>query len=76
MESLSEGFFVLRGKRVRKLVPQLIFIPVYWLFISAAAYRAVYQLVKAPHYWEKTEHGLYGGPVPDAARGGGGLGEN
>lgn len=56
--SLALGFFVLRGKRVRALVPQLIFIPIYWLFVSAAAYRAVYQLVKAPHYWEKTEHGL------------------
>jgi hypothetical protein len=56
--SLVLGFFVLRGKRVRSLAPQLVFIPIYWLFISAAAYRAVYQLVKAPHYWEKTEHGL------------------
>jgi cellulose synthase/poly-beta-1,6-N-acetylglucosamine synthase-like glycosyltransferase len=56
--SLALGFFVLRGKRVRRLVPQLVFIPVYWLLISAAAYRAVYQLIKAPHYWEKTEHGL------------------
>ena len=56
--SLALGFFALRGKRVRRLVPQLVFIPIYWLLISAAAYRAVYQLVKAPHYWEKTEHGL------------------
>jgi cellulose synthase/poly-beta-1,6-N-acetylglucosamine synthase-like glycosyltransferase len=56
--SLALGFFVLRGKRGRALIPQLAFIPVYWLFISAAAYRAVYQLVRAPHYWEKTEHGL------------------
>ena len=56
--SLALGFFALRGKRARGLVPQLVFIPVYWLLISAAAYRAVYQLVKAPHYWEKTEHGL------------------
>ncbi len=56
--SLALGLFVLRGKRARSLAPQLVFIPIYWLFISAAAYRAVYQLIKAPHYWEKTEHGL------------------
>ena len=56
--SLALGYFALRGNRVRRLVPQLIFIPVYWILISAAAYRAVYQLIKAPHYWEKTEHGL------------------
>ena len=30
--------------------------PVYWLAISFAAYRALLQLVRAPHYWEKTEH--------------------
>lgn len=57
--SLALGFFVLRGRRgLRALMPQLAFIPIYWLFISAAAYRAVYQLVRAPHFWEKTEHGL------------------
>jgi cellulose synthase/poly-beta-1,6-N-acetylglucosamine synthase-like glycosyltransferase len=31
--------------------------PVCWLLISAAAYRALYQLATAPYYWEKTEHG-------------------
>ncbi len=30
--------------------------PVYWLGISFAAYRALAQLVSAPYYWEKTEH--------------------
>lgn len=56
--SLALGAFTLKGRGVRKLAPQLIFIPIYWLFISAAAYRAVYQLITKPHYWEKTEHGV------------------
>ena len=56
--SLALGFFVLQDRRLRVLIPQLVFIPVYWLFISAACYRAVYQLITAPHYWEKTEHGV------------------
>lgn len=30
--------------------------PVYWLLISLAAYRALFQLVTAPYRWEKTEH--------------------
>lgn len=30
--------------------------PLYWLLISLAAYRALFQLVTAPHLWEKTEH--------------------
>jgi cellulose synthase/poly-beta-1,6-N-acetylglucosamine synthase-like glycosyltransferase len=31
---------------------------VYWLFISAAAYRGLWQLYRRPFYWEKTAHGL------------------
>jgi hypothetical protein len=30
--------------------------PLYWLAISLAAYRALWQLGRAPFYWEKTEH--------------------
>lgn len=56
--SLMLGFFVLQSRGVRKLIPQLVFIPFYWLLISAAAYRALYQLFTAPHFWEKTEHGV------------------
>lgn len=32
------------------------FIPLYWLAISVAAYRAVFELFHAPHHWEKTPH--------------------
>jgi hypothetical protein len=31
-------------------------IPIYWLLISAAAWRAVWQLLVAPSKWEKTRH--------------------
>jgi cellulose synthase/poly-beta-1,6-N-acetylglucosamine synthase-like glycosyltransferase len=31
---------------------------IYWLFISAAAYRGLWQLFRRPFYWEKTTHGL------------------
>ncbi|MEZ5844947.1 MAG: glycosyltransferase [Hyphomicrobiaceae bacterium] len=31
--------------------------PLYWLLISLAAYRALMQLARAPHLWEKTAHG-------------------
>lgn len=33
-------------------------IPIYWLLLSAAAWRAVWQLMRSPYHWEKTEHGL------------------
>ncbi|MGA7327524.1 MAG: hypothetical protein WBX25_24295 [Rhodomicrobium sp.] len=48
---------VLSARR-KGLLPYVIFIPVYWLYISAAAYRAVWQLIRNPFYWEKTEHGV------------------
>jgi cellulose synthase/poly-beta-1,6-N-acetylglucosamine synthase-like glycosyltransferase len=31
--------------------------PFYWLLHSIAAYRALWQLLTRPHYWEKTAHG-------------------
>lgn len=40
------------------LSPHVPFMPFYWLLISFAAYRALYQLIRAPFHWEKTEHGL------------------
>ena len=32
--------------------------PFYWLLHSIAAYKALWQLIFKPHYWEKTVHGL------------------
>lgn len=42
--------------------PMLVFcalqLPAYYFLMSIAAWRALWQLVTKPHYWEKTEHGL------------------
>jgi glycosyltransferase XagB len=35
-----------------------LFMPLTWLLMSAAAYRALYQLIRDPYLWEKTEHGV------------------
>jgi cellulose synthase/poly-beta-1,6-N-acetylglucosamine synthase-like glycosyltransferase len=32
--------------------------PLYWICLSLAAWRALYQLVRRPYHWDKTEHGL------------------
>jgi len=40
--------------------------PMYWVMMSVAAVKAVYQLIFSPSYWEKTHHGL------DAAEAAGG----
>jgi len=36
----------------------LLLVPIHWLLLSAAAWRALYQLLRDPYRWEKTEHGL------------------
>jgi hypothetical protein len=36
----------------------LVAIPLYWLLLSLAAWRALGQFLFAPYKWEKTEHGL------------------
>jgi glycosyltransferase XagB len=52
------GAMSLKGRTHKGLWPHVVFIPLYWLYVSAAAYRAVWQLFYAPFYWEKTEHGV------------------
>ena len=44
--------------------------PAYWILHSLAAYKALWQLLTRPHYWEKTEHGLtkQANPGGDAAQ--------
>jgi len=46
--------------------------PVYWVLMSFAAWRALWQLISKPFYWEKTTHGLSGQPgsAPDGHPGG------
>jgi cellulose synthase/poly-beta-1,6-N-acetylglucosamine synthase-like glycosyltransferase len=53
-------------RRRYPLVLWSLFNPVYWLLHSAAAYKAVWQLVTKPHYWEKTVHGLSHAQAGDA----------
>lgn len=50
-----------RGRR--RLAVHAVLMPLYWLAISFAAYRALWQLVSAPYYWEKTEHSARLGTV-------------
>ena len=44
-----------RGRR--RLAISALLMPVYWLLISLAAYRAAYQFARNPYLWEKTTHG-------------------
>ncbi len=39
------------------LMPWALLAPAYWVLHSVAAYKALWQLLLRPHYWEKTQHG-------------------
>ena len=45
-------------RRGHRLTFSALLMPFYWLLISLAAYRAVWQLYRDPYLWEKTPHGL------------------
>jgi glycosyltransferase XagB len=52
------GLLAVRQRGYRALVKQILLMPFYWLLISAAAHRALWQFATARFKWEKTEHGL------------------
>ncbi|WP_417309585.1 glycosyltransferase family 2 protein [Devosia sp.] len=51
------GVIAALKRRYYDLVPVGILLPAYWILHSVAAYKAFWQLIVKPHYWEKTEHG-------------------
>ncbi|HJU31480.1 MAG TPA: glycosyltransferase [Hyphomicrobiaceae bacterium] len=56
--SILVGIISVWRRRRRDLAVSALLMPAYWLLISIAAYRAVWQLARHPYLWEKTEHGL------------------
>ena len=54
--SILIGMLSVCRRRRFRLVFSCLLMPVYWLLISLAAYRALYQLMRKPYLWEKTEH--------------------
>ncbi|MCZ6679485.1 MAG: glycosyltransferase [Candidatus Poribacteria bacterium] len=49
------------GALIRKeydLVKYALLMPLSWGLMSVAAWKALFQLIRVPHFWEKTNHGL------------------
>jgi cellulose synthase/poly-beta-1,6-N-acetylglucosamine synthase-like glycosyltransferase len=61
MENKKQNFVSYR------LVKYALLTPLYWAMMSIAAYKAAWQLVTKPFYWEKTVHGL--DKTPSGAQG-------
>ncbi len=58
---LTSAALGLIGLKRRGLLRQgwvLLLMPLHWLLLSVAAWRALYQLLFNPFHWEKTAHGL------------------
>jgi cellulose synthase/poly-beta-1,6-N-acetylglucosamine synthase-like glycosyltransferase len=51
------GVIAALKRKYYDLVPVGVLLPVYWVLHSIAAYKAFWQLLFNPHYWEKTTHG-------------------
>lgn len=66
--SMTLGGLCLGRRGARAGLLALLALPIYWLAISIAAYRAVFELATKPHYWAKTEHRgvAVSGPAPGA----------
>lgn len=50
------GALAVAGRNRYRLALSALLMPAYWLMISIAAYRALYQLATSPYDWEKTPH--------------------
>jgi cellulose synthase/poly-beta-1,6-N-acetylglucosamine synthase-like glycosyltransferase len=51
---------ILTARHVRNegLVLAAVLVPIYWIMMSVAAVKAMWQLVVTPSFWEKTTHGI------------------
>ncbi len=56
------GLATLRARGLGRLGWQLLLMPLYWLLISFATFRALVHYIVKPFHWEKTEHGARGQP--------------
>ncbi|MBO6675523.1 MAG: glycosyltransferase [Rhizobiales bacterium] len=43
---------------VKHILPVLLTIPLYWVCLSAAGFLALWELIRRPHHWNKTPHGV------------------
>lgn len=53
--SALRGLLAIRALHLAVLIPLL---PIYWAFMSVAAWHALLQFVRDPSRWEKTPHGI------------------
>ncbi|MBI1261965.1 MAG: glycosyltransferase [Rhizobiales bacterium] len=63
--TIIAGMVAVSRRGLVRLIPSALSLPAYWLLISLASYKALYQFVTRPFHWEKTDHGLSRMKLPD-----------
>jgi len=58
----------MRRHRLARLRRSLIYLPLWQIMLSVAAWRALFELWRRPFHWDKTEHGLTARGVLDVER--------
>lgn len=61
--AMTLGVAACRRLGTRSLLLSVPTMPIYWFLISAASWRALWDLCVRPHHWHKTEHGKTGAPA-------------
>jgi cellulose synthase/poly-beta-1,6-N-acetylglucosamine synthase-like glycosyltransferase len=65
LAALGVGLLAVHRRGYRFLLRQIPLMPFYWLLVSVAAYRALWQFASAQRFkWEKTEHGVTRAAAP------------
>jgi len=54
---LWQGWYVIHANGWQKMQDAWLTYPFYWIMHSLAGFRAFWQLIHQPHYWDKTPHG-------------------
>ncbi|WJS84498.1 glycosyltransferase [Paracoccus sp. TOH] len=68
--NIAIGCWAVRGRRHRHLLPWVPTLHLYFPLGCLAAWKAIYEVVAKPFYWDKTQHGLFDAgqdETPDAA---------
>lgn len=56
--SLTMGVVAVSGKEHRHLLLWVLLMPIYLTMGALASYKALYEMIVTPFYWDKTEHGV------------------
>ncbi|WBU64421.1 glycosyltransferase family 2 protein [Paracoccus aerodenitrificans] len=59
LASVAMGLWAVRGKKHRHLLPWIPLMHLYFPLGCLAAWKAIYEVVTNPFYWDKTRHGIF-----------------